>query len=243
MAGRPCPGPTARPTQPLYLRTGRSTDLRAGGATGRVGAFGSEVFAVPPDAAQALLRLPQPADAHAAGVRRGGGKRRGDDRAHAAPARRAARPAGATRQERSVVLRAAPGQASRCAPSPPGRTCPTARAATGSRRRPTRSAATRRRRRRRCSASPRTAPATAIGSAGVPEIGAGAGLAHALQPTRRNDAAVPRRPHALTVAVRAEGPAVTARITTLGRRGDERDRQRHARATRGRCRPAGTRCA
>jgi hypothetical protein len=49
--------------QPLYVRTGRSQDLLAGGAIGQVGRwFGSEVFAVPPDATQALLMLPKPAD-------------------------------------------------------------------------------------------------------------------------------------------------------------------------------------
>jgi len=50
--------------EPLYVRTGRSTDLLAGGASGQVGLFGSELFDVPPDAAQALLALPQPAEAH-----------------------------------------------------------------------------------------------------------------------------------------------------------------------------------
>ena len=52
------------PDEPLYLRTGRSTDLLAGGAAGRVGIFGSEIFDTPPDAARALLILPQPAEAH-----------------------------------------------------------------------------------------------------------------------------------------------------------------------------------
>ena len=50
--------------EPLYLRTGRSSELLAGGASGPVGPFGTELFDIPPDAAQALLALPQPAEAH-----------------------------------------------------------------------------------------------------------------------------------------------------------------------------------
>ena len=50
--------------QPLYLRTGRSTDLLAGGLAGKVGVFGSEVFDAPPNADRVVLSLPQPAEAH-----------------------------------------------------------------------------------------------------------------------------------------------------------------------------------
>lgn len=52
--------------EPLYLRSGRSADLLAGGAIGQVGLFGAEVFDLLPNTAQALLALPQPAEAHLA---------------------------------------------------------------------------------------------------------------------------------------------------------------------------------
>src|SRR6185437_1896201 len=48
--------------EPLYVRTGRSDRLLAGGSTGTVGVFGNETFDLPPGATQALLSLPRPAD-------------------------------------------------------------------------------------------------------------------------------------------------------------------------------------
>jgi uncharacterized protein len=97
--------------EPLYLRTGRSTDLLAGGLSGAVGVFGTEVFDVAPDAAQALLVLPQPADtelrADAAGAEAQIVSTARNDRARVAllglPARSA--------RNRSVTLQASPGQA------------------------------------------------------------------------------------------------------------------------------------
>jgi hypothetical protein len=50
--------------EPLYLRTGRSTELLTGGAIGHVGVFGTEVFDLAPDAARTVIALPQPAEAH-----------------------------------------------------------------------------------------------------------------------------------------------------------------------------------
>ncbi len=50
--------------EPLYLRTGRSTDLLAGGASGQAGLFATELYDLPPSAAQVLLTLPRPAEAH-----------------------------------------------------------------------------------------------------------------------------------------------------------------------------------
>jgi len=48
--------------QPLLIRTGHARDLLAGGGDLSIGPFGREVYAVPPNAADAQVRLPAPAD-------------------------------------------------------------------------------------------------------------------------------------------------------------------------------------
>jgi uncharacterized protein len=92
--------------QPLYVRTGRSDDVRAGGASGSVGPFGSEVFAAAPDAAQALLVLPKAADATLRALAGGDEAARIDiPRTQRAPAVLLDLPAKGS----AVELRAAPG--------------------------------------------------------------------------------------------------------------------------------------
>lgn len=49
--------------QPFHLRIGAASALLDGAASGRIGPFGSEVFAVPPGARRVGLRLPAPAPA------------------------------------------------------------------------------------------------------------------------------------------------------------------------------------
>ncbi len=107
--------------QPLYLRTGRSTGLLAGGASGQVGVFGTEAFDTPPNAASVLLTLPQPAEAHLSATAPGADRLFTDtaknDRARAAMLDLPGRPA----SERLVKLRAAPGQGFTLRPLAAGR--------------------------------------------------------------------------------------------------------------------------
>lgn len=109
--GPKLPWADGAPEEPFYLRTGRSAELLAGGATGQVGVFGTEVFDVPADAARAFLRLPQPADAHLAAESSGIDTQAVDlaknDKASAALLDLAGKPT----QPRFVTLQAAPGQA------------------------------------------------------------------------------------------------------------------------------------
>lgn len=102
--------------EPLYVRTGLSDELVAGGPSGAVGPFGNEAFRVPPGAAQALLTLPQPAEAslHATGA--GGAVA---DLAMLKTDRRRQGLIdlpGPTDKERTLTLRAAPGLAFSLAP-------------------------------------------------------------------------------------------------------------------------------
>ncbi len=200
--------------QPLYLRTGQSADLLAGGGAGAVGPFGSEVFAVPLDAAQALLLLPQPADATL--LARDGEAESG----RAAIARTQREPATLLdlpekpKQARSVVLHAAPGQiftlravaAEQDMPDQPGRYWFAAgEYALGGDEAPAAAALFR---------IAKDGTGTAIGSVGVPEIGPA--LAWRTRFNFRGETTLLFRVAApVTVAVRAEGPAVTPRIATL----------------------------
>lgn len=108
--------------QPLYLRTGRSTGLLGGGLSGSVGVFGTEVFDVPPDAARALLVLPQPADTTLRAEANGADATTLDtaktDRARAALLDMPKRDA----KDRSITFQAAPGQAFTLRPLAPGQT-------------------------------------------------------------------------------------------------------------------------
>jgi len=97
--------------EPFYLRAGRSSALLAGGVTSQVGVFSSEIFDVPRDATHALVLLPQPADAHLAAGAADADTQTADlaknDKARAALLDVAGKPA----QPRFVTLQAAPGQA------------------------------------------------------------------------------------------------------------------------------------
>ena len=212
--GPALPWADGAPDQPLYLRTGRSTDLLAGGATGRVGPFGSEAFAVPPNAAQALLRLPQSADAV---LQVFDGAAESDEvmigRTQREPAVLLDLPE-KPKQERSVVLRAAPGQdfalrvvaAGQNVPDRPGRYWfAAAEDALGGDEAPAAAALFR---------INKDGTGTAIGSAGVPEIGPA--QAWRTRFNYRGETTLLFRVAApVTVAVRAEGVALTARIATL----------------------------
>ena len=57
-------GWTANPTNHCIFATGRSADLLAGGGSGAVSVFGTEIFDAPPNAARVLAVLPRPAEAH-----------------------------------------------------------------------------------------------------------------------------------------------------------------------------------
>ncbi|HET6610177.1 MAG TPA: lysozyme inhibitor LprI family protein, partial [Rhodopila sp.] len=97
--------------EPLYLRTGRSDRLLAGGSTGTVGVFGNEIFDLPRGAVRALLSLPRPADtelqATATGVEPETIQSFKNDRARAGLLTLPKQ----TAKDRAVTLRAAPGQA------------------------------------------------------------------------------------------------------------------------------------
>ena len=97
--------------EPFYLRTGRSTDLLGGGVTDKVGVFGSEVFDIPADVVRALLLLPEPADAHLAAGSPGADSQTVElarnDKARAALLDLVGKPT----QPRFVTLQSAPGQA------------------------------------------------------------------------------------------------------------------------------------
>jgi uncharacterized protein len=109
--GPPLPWADGATDQPLYLRTGYSTDLLTGGAAGTVGLFGTQVFRLPPNAAQVLLTVPQPTAAHLTATVAGADAASIDltreNRARTALLDIQGKPG----QERVVALQASPGQA------------------------------------------------------------------------------------------------------------------------------------
>ena len=124
--GPKLPWADGAPDEPLYLRSGRSTDLLAGGVSTHVGVFGTELFDVPPDAARALLILPQPAEAHLSAEAPGADTLTADmaknDRARAALLDLT----GDSKGQRSITLQAAPGQAFTLRPLAAGQPVPLA---------------------------------------------------------------------------------------------------------------------
>ena len=205
--------------EPLYLRTGRSTDLLAGGASGRVGVFGSEVFDMPPDATRVLLILPQPAEAHLIGTASGAATATIDlaktNRARAATLELPGKPG----TQRSAELQAAPGQAFMLRPlaaagvpvDRPGRSWfGVAEPANGGDEAPAAAILT------------RVRPGTAgtredhevLATPGVPAIGPAKAWRTRFN-LRGNTALLFHATAVVTVAVHAEGPPITSRITTL----------------------------
>ena len=226
--GPPLPWSDGATDEPLYVRTGQSTDLLTGGLSGQVGVFGSEFFAAPTNADRVLLSLPQPADARLRATGPGAKTVASDiakaDRARATlmdlPAR--------SGKPRFVELTAAPGQEFSLRPLAAGN-----RAILG---RPGVVSVERAGRYRLGVEEPATggdeAPATAlllrfppdgardtapqvVASPGVPVIGPGAAW-RARFNLRGETALLFQASAAVTVAVRAEGPALAARITTPG---------------------------
>jgi uncharacterized protein len=219
--------------EPFYFRSGHSTDLLAGGASGQVGVFGTEVFAIPPDAARALLILPQPADVQLDAAAAGAGTTSADlaknDRAAVTTLGLPEKSA----RERFVSLRAAAGQpftlrALATGGLPAGSTgrywFGVAEPWNGGDEAPAAAILTRVRR------------DAAIGGVAVPEVLAAPGVP-AIGPdkawrTRFNLRGETRllfqATDPVTVAVRADGPPVEARIATIDGaimnvRGDGRD--------------------
>jgi uncharacterized protein len=200
--------------QPLSLRTGRSDDVRAGGATGSVGPFGSEVFAVAPDATQALLVLPQPA---AASLRVRAGTEETDRveilRTQRPPANLLALP-DKTDVERSIELAANPGTAFVLRGTPAPASMPTkpgeyvfaaAQYAQGGDEAPAGAVLARIR---------KDGTGDILAAAGVPSVGPNAAW-RAKFNLRGRTTLLFRATAPVTLAVQADGPPVEPVITTL----------------------------
>ena len=210
--------------EPLYLRTGRSMDLLAGGASGQVGVFGSEVFDTPPDASRVLLILPQPAEAHLMGTAPGGDKVSAAmvsiDLAKTNRARATILELpGKAGTQRSAELLAAPGQAfilrplaaAGVAADRPGRTwVGVAEPANGGDEAPAAAILIR----VRSAANGGREDHEVLAAPGVPAIGPGKAWRTRFN-LRGNTALLFHVTAVVTVAVQAEGPPVTSRITTL----------------------------
>ena len=243
--GPKLPWADGAPDEPLYLRTGCSADLLAGGVSRQVGVFGSELFDVPHDAARALLILPQPAEAHLSAAAPGADTLTADmaktDRARAAlldlPGKPGAAAAASSRSRRRR------GRRSPCGPWPPAQrprrvrwamSSRTGRDVTGSPCRSQRMAAMNCRPPPCWSGSPSIDHGRAAGSAeilaspGVPSIGPGQAWRTRFN-LRGPSTLLFHATAVVTVAVHADGPALTARITTPEGRGAERDGERHRR--------------
>jgi uncharacterized protein len=217
------------PDEPFYLRTGHSTGLLAGGESGKVGVFGTELFEVPPDAAQALLVLPQPGEAHLSAAAPGADTLTADmaktDRAHAALLDLPDKPA----TQRSVTLRAAPGQAFTLRPLAAGQPASPGPLSNVSADRPGRywlavqepanggdelpAAAMLVRFAVDATTGERSGAAEVLASPGVPSVGPGQAWRTRFN-LRGPSALLFHATGAVTAAVRADGPALTARITT-----------------------------
>jgi uncharacterized protein len=210
------------PDEPLFLRTGRSADLLAGGASSQIGVFGTEVFDAPPDAARVLLILPQPAEAHLSARIAGADSADATvdtaktDRARAALLDLPGHPG----QQRFVELAASAGQsfalrplaAASAWPEKPGRYwLGVAEPANGGDEAPAAAILTR----TRLDASGAPEPTrTVLAAPGVPVIGPGKAWRSRFN-LRGGVSLVFHVSAVVTVAVHAEGPPVTARITTL----------------------------
>jgi len=218
--GPKLPWADGAPDEPLYLRTGRSTDLLAGGSSGQVGVFGTEVFDTPPDAARALLILPQPAEmqlsATAAGADTATAEMAKTDRARTAVLDVPGKPG----SERVVSLEAAPGQAFVLRPLAAASSDPdrlgrywlgVVEPANGGDEAPAAAILTRVRLDRTGAAQ---GIREVIAAPGVPAIGPGKAWRTRFN-LRGNTALLFHATAAVTVAVQADGPPVTARITTL----------------------------
>ncbi len=213
---------------PLYLRTGRSTGLLAGGLSGSVGLFGTEIFDLPPDATRALLVLPQPADtalrAEATGANPISLDTAKTDRARAAlldlPKRGA--------KDRSVTFRAPPGQDFSLRPLAQGQTITRMGVNAVNVAKPGRywfgieqpgaggdeapAAAILLRFHLDSAGTPDGAPQV-LASPGVPNVGPGAAWRTRFN-LRGETTLLFHAGAAVTVAVRTQGPLLTARITT-----------------------------
>jgi uncharacterized protein len=217
------------PDEPLYVRTGRSTALLAGGVSAQVGVFGTELFDVPPDAARALLILPQPAEAHLTSPAPGADTLSVDlaknDRARAALLNLAGGSAGL----RTVTLQAVPGQGFTLRPLAAGQPAPLSPLGGISAAHPGRywlavqepanggdelpAAAMLLSFPVNATTGERAGSAEVLASPGVPSVGPGQAW-RARFNLRGPSALLFHATGVVTVAVRTEGPAVTARITT-----------------------------
>ena len=217
------------PDDPFYLRTGRTADLLAGGVSRQVGVFGSELFDVPPDAARALLILPQPAEAHLSAAAPGADTLSAEmaktDRARAALLDLPGKPA----TQRSVTLRAAPGQAFTLRPLAASQPASLGPLGNVSADRPGRywlavqepanggdelpAAAMLVRFSVDATTGERSGSAEVLASPGVPSVGPGQAWRTRFN-LRGPGALLFHATGVVTVAVHAEGPALTARVTT-----------------------------
>lgn len=217
--GPPLPWADGASDEPLYLRTGRSTDLLAGGASGRVGVFGTEAFDTPPDAASVLLILPQPAEAHltatAPGVDAASVDLAKTDRSRTALLALPGKPA----QQRPVELQAASGQAFVLRPAAmsgdhPGRPGQywfgAAELANGGDEAPAAAILTR----TRIGTKGSDATLEVLASPGVPSVGPDKAWRSRFN-LRGDSDLLFQVTGVVTVAVHSDGPPVTARITTL----------------------------
>jgi hypothetical protein len=205
--------------EPLYLRTGRSTDLLAGGASGQVGVFGNEVFDTPPDATRVLLILAQPAEAHLIGTAAGAATASVDlAKTNRARATLLELP-GKAGTQRSAGLLAEPGQAFMLRPlaaagvavDRPGRSWfGVAEPANGGDEAPAAAILTH----IRPDATGTREDHEVLAAPGVPAIGPAKAWRTRFN-LRGNTALLFHVTAVVTVAVHAEGPPVTSRITTL----------------------------
>jgi uncharacterized protein len=222
------PWADGRTEEPLYLRTGRSTGLLAGGLSDSVGVFGTEVFDLPPDAARALLVLPQPADttlrAEATGADTTSLDTAKTDRARAALPDLPKRDA----KDRSVTLQAPQGQAFTLRPLAAGQTIARLGVNAVSMPKPGRywfgieqpgaggdeapAAAILLRFHLDSAGTPDGAPQV-LASPGVPNVGPGAAWRTHFN-LRGETVLLFHADAAVTVAARTQGPLVTARVTT-----------------------------
>ena len=194
---------------PLYLRTGYGTDVLAGGASGQVSVFGTEQFSLAPNAAQALLILPQPAAAQLS---------IGGDTVDIVPANRSRMamldlPTSA-KLDRIVSLRAQAGQQFILRPLEPASSLPdkpgrvllaAAEPANGGDEVPAAAILTRLR---------TDNTADVLAAPGVPDIGPGKAWRTRFN-LRGATSLLFHVTAPVTVAVRTEGPPVTPRILTL----------------------------
>jgi uncharacterized protein len=213
--------------QPLLVRTGRSNAFLAGGGDLAIGPFGHEIYAVPSNAQDALVRLPTPADMTLRPMNgsSAGGAATLSRKQRAATALVAL--AGGTPAHSSLDVAAAvgtgfslavvPGHSVRVGPNEQA-VFASVQIGHGGDELPAASLLLRLRRETPTTArqpGPHPDVAELIAAAGVPDIAPGAAWRTRFN-YRGNSSLLFHITQTVTVAVRADGPPVEARIATLG---------------------------